>query len=503
MAPDVLTTLMSRIPRTQTHPRRRLAAAIAGAIGLGAAVLPVAAADGAGAPAGGEDASAAVHGAQLERLGPGRKVIADEVVVAYDDAPEDPRILPVPEGESVRSTLADLESDPAVRWADPNPVATVAGRWIPDDPGKAGLEGGWQRDQWNFLKPPAPSKPCTEAQPCGVDAPRAWKLLREAGHPDGRRAKGKRGPIVAVVDTGVAYRDKGSSYSRSPDLAAKTFVDGWDYVRDDAIPLDRNGHGTHVASTVAEATDNGRYVTGLGDGLRIMPVRVLDGAGAGSAADVARGIDYATRHDAKVINLSIEFAPAFDSCEGLRVVCEALHRARQEGILVVGAAGNAALPHAQMPGRKAFAVASSTIRGCISRFSSRGVDVDITAPGGGVDAPNAGSQCEAHGRGPGIVQLTLANWSSHATGFNDFGFPHYEGTSMAAPHVSAAGALVISSRVLRHKLGHKPNPSEIETWLGCSARAPFDPASAGLYGAGLLDLGAALDRSTPCRALKG
>ncbi len=73
---------------------------------------------------------------------------------------------------------------------------------------------------------------------------------------------------------------------------------------------------------------------------------------------------------------------------------------------------------------------------------------------------------------------------------------------MAAPHVSAAGALVISSRILRQKLGRKPKPDEIETWLGCAARPPFDPAAAPLYGVGLLDLGAALDRRTACPELK-
>jgi serine protease len=463
--------------------------AIAAIAALASAALPASAA-----------AGSTPEGPEVERLGPGETVASGEVVVSYEGA-GNPRVVPVPEDESVRSVLSELRADPGVRWADPNPVATVSG-WIPDDPGKTGPRGGWRKDQWNFLPPPGQSKRCTEARPCGVDAPRAWKLLRKGGHPEGRREKGKRGPIVAVVDTGVAYRDKGDEYRRSPDLSSRTFVAGRDFVGDDSIPLDRNGHGTHVASTVAEGTDNGRYVTGLGDGLRIMPVRVLAGNGAGTAVDVARGIRFATRHDAKVINLSLEFAPGFDSCDGLRVVCEALDEAREAGVFVVGAAGNAALPHAQMPGREAYAVASGTIRGCISRFSSRGEDIGITAPGGGVDAPGAGSQCVAHGRGPGIVQLTLKNSDGGATGFLEFGYPHYEGTSMAAPHVSAAAALVMSSKLLKRKVGHRPRPREIATWLGCSARAPYHETTAFLYGAGLLDLGAALDRHTPCPKLK-
>ncbi len=64
---------------------------------------------------------------------------------------------------------------------------------------------------------------------------------------------------------------------------------------------------------------------------------------------------------------------------------------------------------------------------------------------------------------------------------------------MAAAHVSAAAALVLASGVLRKHLGHKPGPNALERWLECTARAPYDATGASLYGAGLLDLGAALD----------
>jgi len=437
-------------------------------------------------------AAASEPDAGLERIAPGQVAVADELVVRYEGEAE-PETVAVAEGE-LSSTLRALRSDPDVQWADPNPVASTSE--LPNDPGPSGKKSGWTRVQWNFLAPPAAGEPCTAKAPCGVNAPRAWQLLRKSGHPWGRRKNGRRGPIVAVVDTGVAYRSLGKRFRRDPDLAPGAFVPGKSFTGHGSLPLDRNGHGTHVASTIAEKTDNGLSVTGLAQGLRIMPVRVLGSDGNGSAVDVASGIDWATDHGAKVINLSLEFTPGFDSCQGLRVVCKAIRHAHHEGVFVVGAAGNAGVDHAQMPARVGFAVAAGTIRGCLSSFSSRGTDVAITAPGGGFDAMDAGSQCARNQGGPGITQLTLAKGQSER--FLHFGYPFYEGTSMAAPHVSAAAALVLSSGVLRKRLGKRPTPSQLGGWLACTARAPFDPTAASYYGAGLLDLAAALDpRSCP------
>jgi serine protease len=450
------------------------------------------------------EVAAAEAPTETERLAPGAVVAADAVLVSYESDPDGtaPALIDVPPGETVRSTLAEVRKDPGVRWAAPDPIARISGR-IPNDPGRSGRQGGWQADQWNFLAPPPVGEPCTETRPCGVNAPRAWTLLRRAGHPEGRSKNGSRGPIVAVVDTGVAYADRGRLH-RSPDLAPKAFVSGRDFVGDDRLALDGNGHGTHVASTIAEKTGNGRYVTGLGDGLRIMPVRVLARDGTGRASDVAKGIRFATRQGASVINLSLEFGPSFDSCRDLRVVCDAIDAAKRKGVFVVGAAGNDGLNHAQMPSRVAYAVASSTIRGCLSRFSSRKTDIDLTAPGGGVDAGGAGSQCRPSERGPGIVQLTLRGSGPLAAPARSqsFGYPHYEGTSMAAPHVSATAALVLSSKVLHRKLGRRPRPGELARWLGCAARPVFDGTRADLYGDGLLDTAAALHRRTPCPGLK-
>src|SRR6202012_5073424 len=107
-------------------------------------------------------------------------------------------------------------------------------------------------------------------------------------------------------DTGVAYRNW-KSFKKSPDFTSTQFVDPYDFVAGDAFPLDREGHGTFVAGMIAEATNNRFGLTGLAYGAKIMPVRVLDADGNGDSRTIARGIRYAVKHGAKVINLSLEF----------------------------------------------------------------------------------------------------------------------------------------------------------------------------------------------------
>ncbi len=442
----------------------------------------------------------AASGGAIETVRVGGGPVADGEVVARFRGESGERVVELPEGVGVSQALAELRADPDVAWVEPNPIARAS--WIPKDRGRSDVRAGWQLDQWNFLAPPPAGTPCTADDPCGVNAVRAWDLLRKKGHREGRRRSGKRGPIVAVIDTGVAYRDRGKRFRRSPELAAGAFVKPRNFGGGNPeIALDRNGHGTHVASTIIERTGNRGAVTGLGDGLRVMPVRVLDGDGSGRASDVAAGIRYATRKGAKVINLSLEFGRSFDNCSELRLVCSAIRKAERQGVLVVAANGNGGLDSAQMPAKVSFGVASTTIRGCISRFSSRGAGTDISAPGGGPDLNKAGSHCDGSEAGPGIVQLTLQPSATFSGRYDRFGYPRYEGTSMAAPHVSAAAALVLSSGVLRRKLGRNPEANELGQWLRCTARPPFDPATGSMYGAGILDLASALRRRSSCPEL--
>jgi len=201
-----------------------------------------------------------------------------------------------------------------------------------------------------------------------VGALSAWDVTRGAGS------------VVAIVDSGVA-RDH-------PDLAPNVDVSlGWDFVDNDSDPDDFEGHGTHVAGIVAAAAGNGVGVAGVAPETRIMAVRVLDGDGAGTSADVIDGIVYAAQNGADVINLSLG-GPGVIGPE-----IDAITRAGALDALVVAAAGNegqdldAAPPNfpCGIDAPNLICVASLEPAGALSGYSNFGArSVDLAAPGGGV-----------------------------------------------------------------------------------------------------------------------
>jgi serine protease len=327
--------------------------------------------------------------------------------------------------------------------------------------------------QWNFLGG------------FGVDAPNAWAHAAAAGHAGGR------GVTVAVLDTGVAYKTAGR-FLRSPDLVGTRFVRGYDFVRRAESPLDRNGHGTHVASTIAEATNNGISLTGLAFNARIMPVRVLDSQGEGDAATIAEGVRFAAKRGAKIINLSLEFSSDVGASE-IPELLSALTYAHRKGALVIAASGNEAHRAVAYPARAkdVVSVGATTIHGCLSDFSNDGRGLDLVAPGGGADAqlPDDVNCKPNEPPGPDVYQLTLIG-----TSVRRFGLPSgYEGTSMAVPHVSAAAALIVASRVL----GANPTPAALERRLKLTATDLGPPGPDIRYGAGLINAGRATDPAIP------
>jgi serine protease len=415
--------------------------------------------------------------------------VPGEILVRFRGEPQ--REVELPAGVGVRSTSRTLERNPHVRWAVPNYLARASGpAWIPNDPGeRGGPPGGWQQLQWNFLPCGSECGDNPDSTPeafGGIDAPGAWTNLITAGRP------GAKGVKVAVVDTGVAFRSRGERFQRSPDLKRGQFGQGRDFVEDDKVPLDENGHGTHVASTIGERTDNGRFVTGLAYGAKLIVARALDENGVGGSADVARGIRWGFKHGAEVINLSLEFRRNVNSCEDVPNVCEAIDRGHAKGAVIVGAAGNGGLsgaPEVDYPGGapNVFATGATTARGCLADYSNFGEGLDIVAPGGGADSFKAGPQCRPGASARGIVQLTVTNTASGE--FTRFDYPHYEGTSMASAHVAGAAALVWAA--LREQLGRAPTPQEVEARLAFTARREGGLADPRLYGAGLIDAAAA------------
>lgn len=384
------------------------------------------------------------------------------------------QVLRLPAGVTVTDAVARLRRTPGVAYAVPDYLAHVAGSsargWIPNDPGRSGRPRGWESMQWNFL-PTA-----------GINAPAAWAHLRADKRPGGK------GVVVAIVDTGVAYRNW-NKYRRSPDFGRARFVHPHDFVAHNRFPLDRVGHGTFVAGTVAESTNNHVGLTGLAYGASIMPVRVLTADGYGTAANIARGIRYAVRHGAQVINLSIQFPPTISGPQ-IPAIVSALRYARKHRVVVVAAAGNESANQVTYPARGpgVIAVGATTTDRCLARYSNFGPRLDLVAPGGGKDSRTLHeTNCHPGRRLSNIFQLTFPRENQP----RKFGYPsHWFGTSMASPEVAGAAALVIASGVV----GRHPTPAQVLRRLELTARPLGGSQPNQNYGWGLVDAGAATAR---------
>jgi serine protease len=407
----------------------------------------------------------------------------DEVQVDYRGEPGQATV-DVPPGQSVRATLSDLRSDPAVSSAHPDYLVHASG-FSPNDPG-SDARGNWTRDQWNFLAP----RPVV---PVGIGITPSWQRLISVRHP------GAKGITVAVLDTGVAYRNKGHRYRRDPDLPrTKRFVHPKDFVDGDGIPLDPEGHGTHVAGTIAQSTNNGLGLTGIAYGAKLMPIRVLNRQEKGKGSKVARGIRFATAHGADVINLSLDFAPEVQHCEQIVSVCSAIQHAIHERVTVVAAAGNDNASSVLYPAaaKGVIGVGASTFRGCAADYSNYGTGLDLLAPGGGQDKSiqvTGDLGCNPREPGYQIRQYSLNPTAVARGNYRRFGIVGMQGTSMAAAHVSGVVALVLAS----HVCGDQPTPERISHRLKQTAT---DRGNDTTYGAGVLDAAQATNPHRACSA---
>ena len=338
----------------------------------------------------------------------------------------------------------------------------------------AAADSGWTRVQWELTGP------------FGINAPAAWSQASQLG------GSGGRGVTIAVLDSGVAYANRGR-YRRSPDLAHARFVRGYDFVDDDPYPNDEYGHGTFIASTIGATANNAYGTIGVAYRSRIMPLRVLDAEGRGYPSSIARAIRYAVKRGADVINLSLELydgptlTPTPRSVTGSRSVRAALTEARRAGVIVVAAAGNNSDPH--VPAKRydtlAINVGGTTEHGCLGEYSNHGPGLDVVAPGGGGDAEVPDDPNCLMGTEPGRDISAVSFRSETPSRFEIV--PRFRGTSTAAPQVAGVAALVLASKVL----GSDPTPGEVERHLERTARDLGLPGRDRYYGAGLIDAAAA------------
>lgn len=382
-------------------------------------------------------------------------------VVAADD------LLDAAELETL---TAALEEDPAVEYAEPDHLASIAA--VPDDPYYA-------TSQWN-LQPTA----------AGLDLPSAWD-----------RATGS-GQTIAVVDTGITSH---------PDLDANVlpghdFVslhaggvqpghsrdgDGWDpdpQDEGDYAGLDECGsgtaarssswHGTHTAGTAAARGNNATGVAGVAHGAKLLPVRALGACGDGYVSDIAVAIAWAVGddvdavpanpHPATVVNLSLGFLSS--ACPA--VLQDGIDRALSRGASVVVAAGNNnrdARMESPANCRGVITVASSTAHGDRAGYSNWG-RVTLAAPGGD----------------PSRQILSTANAGSARPGDGSYSYKY--GTSMASPTVAGVVALV-------RETDPSLSPAQVKEVLVATARALPGHCSGGC-GAGLVHPRAAVARAT-------
>ena len=309
-----------------------------------------------------------------------------------------------------------------------------------------------------------------------------------------------RGVTVAIIDTGLAYQEfadpvYGGAYGPIPaaddwayamefETGRVVLLTGSDLVNGDSEPEDDNGHGTHVAGTVGQATNNNLRVAGVAPGVAIMPLKVLDYNGSGTLANVINAIYMAANNGADVINMSLGFGAGVGP-EQLPGLGQAISEAYAAGVTIVAASGNdggAVNYPAAYP--EVIAVGAVGYDGVITGYSSRGAEQELTAPGGDNNVDRNGD-----GWPDGVLQETCpfaADFSSWPWTFRylceDWFF---QGTSMASLHVAGVAALVI---------GADPtlNPAGVRAILQNSARDRGTPNRDSTYGYGIVDAGAAV-----------
>ncbi|MBR8835831.1 MAG: S8 family serine peptidase [Stigonema ocellatum SAG 48.90 = DSM 106950] len=329
----------------------------------------------------------------------------------------------------------------AIEYIEPNYIYKIP------KPGQVAWLGEYLQPQSDEAKPAltGPNDPLYSQQ---------WNLHNIGVVGAWNQTKGK-GVTVAVIDTGI---------TRVRDLVETKFVPGYDFVNDKVEAKDDNGHGTHVAGTIAQSTDNSYGVAGIAYEASLMPLKVLSGFGGGTVADIAEAIKFAADNGADVINMSL--GGAGES----QLMKSAIEYAYKKGVIIIAAAGNENQNAASYPARYPHVIGVSALGadGQKAAYSNFGAGVDISAPGGS----DAGK----------ILQETIDMENKGVAVFMGL-----QGTSMAAPHVAGVAALVKATGV--------KEPDEVLKILKQSARSVKDDGL-NYYGAGQLNAEAAVQSAT-------
>lgn len=287
--------------------------------------------------------------------------------------------LTIPKAEDLEIIKEALSKNVLVEYVEPNYLFKTADLGQPSDP--------LFESQWNLRK---------------IKFPEAWNLSQG----------GNNQVKVAVVDTGV--------YQNHPDFEGVTFLDGYDFVNNDADPTDDQGHGTYVAGIIAAKTDNNMGIAGIAWGTSIIPVKGLDYRGIGTMSDLAAAVVYAADSGAFVINMS--WGTTIPIANN-RTLASALEYAKNKGVILVAAAGNsgADVGDGYYPANdpNVIAVSATDNEDRKPDFSNYGAKIAVAAPG--VNIPSL------------AISTDPVN-----------GYRTASGTSASAPQVTALVALIKS-----------------------------------------------------------
>ncbi|MDD3661859.1 MAG: S8 family serine peptidase [Candidatus Dojkabacteria bacterium] len=388
--------------------------------------------------------------------------------------------MKVPEGRTVEAFIAELNARSDVLYVEPGYKRTLS--WTPNDPQFS--------NQWQLQN--------VGGGIYGIQMPLAWDYVDsqlDAQLGAGNHYGGRSTIIVAVLDTGLAMNNRTVDHSAlDPDL----YEQGWDFdptpeipanlwtnpgevldgadnsdanlfiddihgvniddyynyeyaygghTEEDGYPDDDYGHGTHVASIIAGATNNGSQGAGIAPNVQIMPIKVFDFRGSTWTFSIIDAIAYAIDNGAHVINMS------FGGPDISEVEEQMINQAVVAGIIPVAASGNTGTSIRQYPAAYAncIAVGASNPNGSRSSYSTYGDWLDLSAPVGssssGLGFSQYNYQCYHAASQSNPLPCTLdegTSWDPTVNSFKSFSFAPSQGTSFAAPQVSAAAALLKS-----------------------------------------------------------